>query len=630
MALARRTQACANPRPRHRPPPPARLPRPPSPTRPSWPWFIGGVLAGSVLLLAIQPAAPANHAPTTPANRDGAAPDSAAFATRSTTPLPPNWSLDTPPSADELDARIASWLALDPAVTPYSERALGLRALLLLADARQLAALADRLARRGGADDAIWFPRVFSRWAELSPADATRWTAKLGAAARIPADTLARAREQAGLAWAAQAFDPAYAWALAQPDADAPAGLAARLLGWLAEHDPSRALALAETRGAAITTAMARPIFEAWAKHAPADALRALGPHLLAAGSSGYDLADPLRGWFLQSPDEALTWIAAQPRLLDWSKDPRGFGSVLGAHNDRLAHFEAAKRLTDPELKHKLLGGLLIYSWSGDPAQAADLIDRLDDPALRSRLAYDASRVTFGTIERNLPYALLLPPGGERNARLTELTTKWAERDPVAALQWLNRQDDPSLAPVIAPVQAAVLGAIAEDEPQTAIATWSELPAGPIRDQAVNKIAAGWAKQDPAAAAAWLDTQHPAASASRKVDWSTAGAITQNWVERDPAAALAWTESRASAPNDYTPVYAWAQAVSEKLPTAAAADQIGHIADLPTRRQALFNHVHRWLSTDLAAAEAWLKQQNYVAPKIARAWIDEARNEAAR
>lgn len=600
-----------------------------APPRSPLPWFLVGILAGAAILHLALPVAASDPAPTAPA--DGAPPaGSSTTPPTATLPPPPAWSLDTPPSAAELDALIAAWLALDPSATSFSERALGLRALLVLADARQLATLADRLARRGGADDAIWFPRVFGRWTELAPADATRWTATLGAANRLPPDVFSRAREQAALAWAALAFDPAYAWALAQADAGSAEGLASKLLGLLAETDPTRALALADAQGAPVAAAMVGPIFNAWAKRAPADALRALGPRLLAAETTGYDLADPLRAWFQTTPDEVLAWMTTQPRLAAWLGETHGFGTILGAHNDRLAHFEATKRVGDPERKYQLLRGLLVYSWSGDPAQAADLIAGLDDPALRARLAHDASRVTFGTIERNLPYALLLPAGGARNARVSELATRWAEKDPVAALRWLNSQTDPSLAAVTGPVQASVLGAIAEDEPHTALATWSALPPGPTREQAVNKIAAGWAKQDPAAAAAWLDAQSSADANTRTVDWSTAAAITKAWVARDPAAALAWTEARGATRNDYTPVYAWAESVSERLSTVAAADQIGRIANLPTRRQALFNHVHPWLRSDLAAAEAWLKQQSYVAPEVARSWIDEARTEATR
>jgi hypothetical protein len=541
--------------------------------------------------------------------------------------LPETWSLDPAPSTEEVWARLASWRALDPAKVSFGERALGLRSLLLVSNAEQAADLAERLARRGREDDPRWFTSVFTRWVELDPAGAAQWTSGPAAAKRrLDTALWAKSRTQAALAWARAGFEPAYNWALGEVDATSPDGVAARLLAWLAETDPARAVALAEARGSEATAATLRPVFDTWARRDPEAALRALGPRLLAADISAYDLSEPLKAWLQKAPDQALAWMGGEPKLARFRED--GFGSLLASGNDRETSLAALMRLGDPELKYRMLRGVLAQGWHTDMADAARLVEEIEDLELRARLVSDANKITFAkNTERNLPFALLVPRGPERDARLVELVTDWAERDPVAALAWVNAHDEPAVA---AAVQSATLGAIAQDEPQTAIATWSGLPPGPARDQAVDTIAKGWARQDPAKAAEWWAVQDPARESKHEMPWDVSRAIMESWTTRDADAALSWAEKRAAEANDHIPLYAWANQLSERMPAPPAADQIARIGDPRIRHQALYTHVNRWLRTDLAGAEQWLNKQTFLPPEVARSWIEEARKEAAR
>jgi hypothetical protein len=541
--------------------------------------------------------------------------------------LPASWSPAQPPPTAEVSARIASWLALDPAISAFAERASGLRALLVLADAGQLAALADRLARRGGEDDARWFTIVFGRWVELDADAATRWTSTLGAHQRLPADTWSKSRETAALAWAKTSFDPAYAWALAESDAKRPAGIAARLLGWLAETDPARALALAEARGAEASATTLQPIFDAWAKRDPEAALRALGPRLLAAGVSGYELSNGLKAWFQKAPEPLLAWMQEQPRLAAFIDE--GFAGRLGSDLDRNKSADLVLQLTDPDMKYRLLRGMLARGGSSDQEGIAKWIDQLHEhPELRARLIHDANQITFmNSTERNLPLAMLMPPGAERERRLIDLTTQWAERDPVAALAWLRDHDEPG---VVLAVQAAALGAIAQDEPQTALATWASLPAGTARDQAADAIAKGWAGRDPAQAAAWWATQDAARDGKHDMPWEISQPIMAKWTALDADAALAWAEARLGTARDGNALYAWARQITERLPAEQAAEQVARISDETVRHQTLYNIIDPWLRRDAPGAEKWLAQQKYINPDYARSLIEEARKEATR
>ena len=588
-----------------------------TPARP-WPWLLGGALLGGA-------AGWGSGAVLSP--RAATTEDSVRVVSALPVRLPETWSLDKPPPGEEVWARIASWRALDPAKVSHAERALGLRSLLLLADAEQAADLAERLARRGGEDDARWFASVFARWVELDPAAATRWTgAPAAAKRRLDAALWAESRAKSALAWARSGFEEAYNWALGEADAGRPDGVAARLLAWLAGTEPERAAALAEARPPGAADATLRPVFDAWAKRNPEAALRALGPRLLAADVSVYELSDSLKAWMQASPDQALAWMGEHPQLAQFRA--RGFTSRLASDIDREKSLAAVMLLGDPELKYQMLSGLLTQGWSSDTEGAAELVGKIEDLELRARLVRDANRITYPeNTEKNLPFALLLPPGPERDARLTELAAAWAERDPVAALDWANKRGE---AAVTAAVHSATLGAIAQDEPLTAVATWENLPPGPARDQAVDAIAKGWAKQDPAKAADWWARQDAARESKHEMPWDVSRAIMESWTRTGADAALAWAEARAATARDQIPLYVWAQNRSEHLPATQAAEQIARIRDTSARRQTLYNHVHSWLRADPASAEQWLTKQNAIAPEIARSWIEEARQEAVR
>ncbi len=583
-----------------------------------WRWLFGGVLCGVLLVLGATWRSPGRAiAPTVVTIESPVAPPLS---------LPAAWSPDRPPSPAEIAARIASWLALDPAATSFAERASGLRALSVVADAEQLAALADRLARRGGEDDARWFALVFDRWVEFDAAAASRWTSTLRADLRLPADTWARSRENAALSWAKTIFDPAYLWALSEPDAARPDGVAARLLGWLAETDPARALALADARGAEAAANTLKPVFDAWVKRDPEAALRALGPRLLKAGNRVYDLSDGMKAWFKKEPGRLFDWMGEDPKLAAFMD--HDFAGRLGSDLDRDKSADMVLALPDPDLRYRVLRGMLTRGGSSDQEGIAKWIDRLQDADLRARLIRDANQITFmNSTQDNLPLALLMPSGAEREKRLIELTTDWAERDPAAALAWLKNHDEPKVALA---VQVASLGGIAQDEPQTALAAWSSMPAGAAREQAADAITKGWASRDPAQAAAWWAAQAVAREGKQDLPWGTAEAIMEKWTIRDADAALAWAESRLGAARDNNALYAWARQMTERLPPEKAAEQVARISSEITRNQCFYNIVDPWLRRDAAAAEKWLATQTYIQPDHARALIEEARKATER
>jgi hypothetical protein len=153
----------------------------------------------------------------------------------------------------------------------------------------------------------------------------------------------------------------------------------------------------------------------------------------------------------------------------------------------------------------------LAQSWSlDDPAAALQWALTLSSPGVRSAAMSGAVR-TWAADRPDLAAAWVqsLPSGRERDAQMNHLVSSWARVDPVDAADWILAQSPPSRS-LDGAIQGLVV-AVAGSNPEGAT-RWAAVVTDPkLRNKLTEQAARIWLRQDPARAAAYINTLPPAA-----------------------------------------------------------------------------------------------------------------------
>ena len=547
--------------------------------------------------------------------RPASAPPPAAPAAAAPMVLPTwSWRESASPSAlagDTATAAIDAWLGLrgpDGGPAGFAVRADALRALLVRLPFTAFPRLLTPLGDAARPDGRRLRQIAFDVWVAHDPAAAARWAVS-------GRDTSDLAR-QAVRAWAAIAPLAASEWACGLPDSEVRRDLAREALLALARNDPSRALGLATAQGEAFLDGILPSLMEPLAKTDPAAALRTYGPRLWKKGRGFWALREPLSAWTLRDPSAAFGWLLAQPRsgddeLSDW------LGNLANDEKDQRAIATALATVPGLPNRQASLGHLLFFWGSEHPDEALAWLDALPDRNLRTALLERAAHITLNTNpEKSLPLALAMSEGANRTQRLSDLLSKWAVRDPAAALAWIGAHNEPGVAEASADAHAAILGSIARDEPATAVAEWNTIAEARTKAAAILPIAASWARTDPGAALRWASEQEAALKVDRIHD-----SLIYAWSKNDPLAALRWAEAQTDASRRERYLASLAGTWKEKAPRAATADLFAQIQDPTLRTSILTNHLREWLSKDRPAAQAWLESHDALTPARAAALL---------
>ncbi len=520
--------------------------------------------------------------------------------------------------AADAAAAIAAWRGLrapDGSPADFATRAESLRALLLRLPAESLPRLHTVLAADASSARRRLLHIGFDAWVEQDPASAARWAVS----ARLDSTALVARAVQA---WAELDAKAASDWACSLPDPALSAELAGRALASLAEKDPARAVALANSRDDAFRQAVFRSIVEPLGKADPAAAVQAYGPLVWKNGNGYGALKEVIGAWAARDPRAAIDWLIAQPtpqttNHAHWLVDLANTSGNREAVATAIANTSGLRG----RARHDALEKILFVWGTTRPADALAWLDSLQDPDLSARLLADAS-TSYPTQhpEQSLPLALALPEGAIRAENLARILAAWTKLDSAAALAWIEKQTDPGVVSAAANAHATLLGAIAEDEPATALAEWRALANPQTRAAALLPIAYAWGKSDPAAALAWYSGQKPVAGPDSPQFHHLTETISL-WAKKDVDAALRWTEAFVlTKPADDTvfpPRLAYFGALvegGEDPPREVVADLYSKIQDSALRSEALGWHVRQWLARDPAAANAWLKSQTRLSP----------------
>jgi hypothetical protein len=210
--------------------------------------------------------------------------------------------------------------------------------------------------------------------------------------------------------------------------------------------------------------------------------------------------------WMFAHPADALAWMSehveiSEARVLtvlqDWNEND---------HEEYRRYLDA---LPESEWKQKVLVAASHQALADDPATAIAHAQQLRSAELRTGLL--------------------------------ELATKeWARRDAEAAGLWVGEVPDLKLQEQL---RGALAVGYADIAPEFA-AGWivATLPPGKTLERSAAEIAGAWARQDPAAAAAWIE-RFP----EGEMRQLAVGNLLNAWTDRDCAAALAWARDRPDA-----------------------------------------------------------------------------------
>ena len=503
----------------------------------------------------------------------------------------PAWSWrerETPPPLPpaSVDRAITAWLALrEPAggSVNFAHRAETLQALLAYLPTRAYPRLLDAVLAHPTPNDRLLLDIVYQRYAELDPASAAQWvvTAKTG-----PDFSPFNFAKLAIAHWVKKDPNTVAAWLKAMENRAFATGLSTQMLSELAKVDP-------------------------------AAALRTFGPDLWNNGKNVWSLRPALTLWAQRDPAAMLAWVLAQPRKNDrqlgwW------IGEISAGANPQalLAIIIAQPSLPARESTMRQV----LEKWSlKEPAAALAWAQSIPDRHQRNELLEQLSyQDTDGNHKQILSFALALPEGKNRIERIGDLLGNWAGRDPTSTLAWIRDQKDPAVAAAAPAAQAAILGAIARDEPQTAIAEWQALADEKTKREAISLIIKSWSETDPGAALRWLETQ-PNVLATSGLAGHYAHQALYPWSLKEPEAALRWAEAQPQQKAYY--LQGLSGDLRNKADRATVSDLYTKITDPTLRTEVLTAHVREWLTKDRPAAQAWLESNSTLTAEQAAALL---------
>ncbi|MGC4072661.1 MAG: hypothetical protein QM760_09110 [Nibricoccus sp.] len=285
------------------------------------------------------------------------------------------------------------------------------------------------------------------------------------------------------------------------------------LLEALARTDPKRALTLAAAEGNWLTRDQLRDAaLRGWAAVEP-DAAADWAMQQTVLGERMKCVAAVLTGATAQ-PDAAMR---VGLRLCTTDPEPAGFYGhmLINALVERTGNFDAAMRFATSATmvdRQSFLLDSAYYQWAQhDPDRAYAQLSTLTDPAIRTSALKGLieGRSDFDP-RRFASFAQKLPAGADRTQALSISLQRWAGKDPVAALQWINRGDpDPDFDPGIAAL--AVSETLIASRPEVAMELTDNITDTTKRILTKSRVFFEWALRDPVAARRYAEAvEHPA------------------------------------------------------------------------------------------------------------------------
>ena len=310
----------------------------------------------------------------------------------------------------------------------------------------------------------------------------------------------------------ASAWDDRWHSLSSQPNTAALTREREALLETLARTDPKRALALTASEGNWLTRDQLRDAaLRGWASIEP-DAAADWAMQQTVLGERMKCVAAVLQGATAQ-PDAALR---VGIRLCSTDPEPAGFYGhmLINALVERTGNFDAAMRFATSATmvdRQSFLLDSAFYQWAQhDPDRAYAQLASLTDPAIRASALKGLIEGRSDFDPRHFAdFAQKLPAGADRTQALAISLQRWAGKDPVAALQWIDRGDpDPDFDPGIAAL--AVSDTLIASRPEVAMELTDNICDTTKRILTKSRVFFEWALRDPIAARRYAEAiKHP-------------------------------------------------------------------------------------------------------------------------
>jgi hypothetical protein len=260
---------------------------------------------------------------------------------------------------------------------------------------------------------------------------------------------------------------------------------------------------------------------------------------------------------------------AVREQLVALGADPdqwRDFHYAWGALDGKAAYANAAQSPED-DLKATMSG------WAAaNPGEALAMLD-------------------------NLPAELL----AQRDALVASVVAGLSHNDPGVATAYvlrLGQEGNPKAGELMETVAVATVSQLGPE----AASRWAEsLADGPLKGNAMAKVAEAYVKRDPEAAARWTEGFADKDFASRTIEQ-----VGARWAESNPVAAVGWLESLPASPGQKQGL-SGAFGDWEDRDPAAAGDYLYAMAKSPQRDAAISGFASGYAWQDPQTAIAWAK-----------------------
>ena len=333
-----------------------------------------------------------------------------------------------------------------------------------------------------------------------------------------------------------------------------------------------------------------------------------------------------------ENPPKAMAMLMGMGNKSEQRIATDSFLQGLSWNDTRLA-FEVIEQVKDPVMRREKLGDQLYYAaWMGPDLlkeQVAKLTERekieTSSQVIRGLVASDPAAAE--------KYFLALPEAQRSSQTLSQMMGHYSNLDPKKAFDFATALQNPQEQTAAV---TGLFESWSRDDPEAAAAGWNKLPAGQGRLEALDNVASSWGQSDPEAAKAWADsltgserTRALAAvlpalarddpqSASSQLGKliaappdgmvqnlaSSAGTLAGQWANEDPASASRWATALPNGPSRD----AGLRAVSESWSQYDAIATAGWLATLEagsSRDAAIEPLVDRVRETDPSTAFSW-------------------------